>query len=114
MAGRSIKLFQYIQKHYRAIGIHPNESNQIKRHFFNKKNWILVIGLVQLIVPTLAFLLFDVESMLDFGLSVYFLLGFSFCLIYYIICIWQVENISRFIENCEIFIEQSKFDNKSF
>lgn len=114
MAGRSIKLFQFMQKHYRAIGIQPHELNQIDHSFFNTKNWILFICLIQLVVPTLAFVLFKVTSMLDFGLSMCFLLGLSVCGVYYIIYIWQIDNISKFIENCELFIKQSKLNRTKF
>lgn len=114
MAGRSIKLFQFMQKHYRAIGIQPHELNQIDHSFFNTKNWILFICLIQLVVPTLAFVLFKVTSMLDFGLSMCFLLGLSVCGVYYIIYIWQIDNISKFIENCELFIKQSKLNRTTF
>lgn len=110
MTGRSIKLFQFMQKHYRAIGIQPHELNQIDHSFFNTKNWILFICLIQLIITILAFLLFKARSMFELGLSVCFLLGLSAAGIFYIIYIWQIDNISKFIENCEKFIERSKLD----
>lgn len=46
--------------------------------------------------------------MLDIGLSVYFSAGLGFCEIYYIICFCQIENISKLVEKCEMFVEQSK------
>lgn len=114
MAGHSIKLFQFIQKYYREIGIHPRVPHQINWRLFNAKNWMLLICLIQLIIPTMAFLFFEANSTLDCGLSTYFLLGLSAGGIFYVIYIWQIDNISKFIENCETFIKQSKLKNKPF
>lgn len=108
--GNTIKLFQFIQKYYRAIGIHKPEPSQSDRHFLNSTNYIFILSSAPMLISSLAFLLYQAKTTYDFGLSIYYLSCLIFSGIYYIIYIRQIKNISKYIENCEMFIEQSKLN----
>lgn len=109
MAGqRSVKLFLFIQKYYQTVGIHSPQPNQI-RCSFNRKNVIFVVCSVQSIVSTTAFLLFEAKSVLDLGMPVFFLACLFLALTLYLIPIWQMRNISEFIDYCEAFIASSMY-----
>lgn len=108
MAGRSVKFILFIEKYNRAIGIRPPRSNQIRRSF-NRKNVIFVIGFVQGIITKTAFFLLEAESVRDIGMSVFFWGAMFLGAALYLIPIWQMKNISEFIDNCEKFIETSMY-----
>lgn len=107
MAGHPVKLFQFIQKLYDAVGIHSSPPHQT-RCSFNRRIVIFLICSEQSILSASAFLLFEAKSVLDIGISVFFLLCLFLGLISYLIPVWQMGNISEFIESCEAFIETSK------
>lgn len=112
MAARdSIELFQFIQNYLRAIGVHRPEPKQNDPHFFNSKNWIFILSGVPMLISSLAFFVYQAETAFDYGLTFYYSSCLVFGAIFYINYIWKVENISKFIENCETFIEQSKLNN---
>ena len=109
MAG-SIKLFQFVQKCHQTLGILPRQPNpkqkQLSSHSIQA---IFLTCLAQYIFTTAAFLLFKAKSMFDYGFSFFILIGLANCIAIYLIFIWQSENTLKFIENCEGFIEKSKF-----
>lgn len=107
MAGRSIKPFSFIQQLYRAEGIQPPQSNQI-RATFNRENVIFFLCLIQSGVAAMAFLLFDAKFVIDLGMCIFYLACLFLGLALYLTIIWQMGNISKFIENCEAFIATSK------
>lgn len=106
MAERSVKFFLFIQKYYNAVGIHSPQTNQT-RCSFNRKNVIFCVCMMQLMLSITAFLLFKAKTVLDFGPSIFFLLCLILGITSYLIPIWQMGNLSKFIENCEAFIETS-------
>lgn len=101
MAGHPVKLFLFIQNFCRAIGIHLP---------YSRKNVIFLICLAQSVLSTLAFLLSEAKSVVDFGTALFFLSTLVLAMALYLILIWKMENISKFIENCEAFIETSKYE----
>lgn len=84
---------------------------QIDGHFFNSTNWIFILSGTPMLLSSLAFFVYQAKTAFDFGLSFYYSSCLIFGGIFYIIYIWKVENISKFIENCETFIEQRKLNN---
>lgn len=104
----SIKIFQFIQKYYRAIGIYQSKSNNRFGSTFNAKNVLFFIFILPYIVSLTAFLLFQVKAMLDIGISVFILISMISTIFFYIIPVFHMENTSMFVENCERFIEGSK------
>lgn len=110
----SIKLFQFIRKYYRAIGIYKSEPSQIDRHFFNSTNWIFILSATPMLISSIAFLSYQAKTTYDFGLSIFYLSCITFSGIYYVVYIWQIENTLTFFENCETIIKQSKFGREPF
>lgn len=107
MAG-SIKIFQFIQKYYQTVGIFPSKSHRIESSSINVKNVVFFIGILPYIVSLSAFLAFQVNSMLDVGISVFILISMVSTVFFYIIPTGQMKNTLMFVANCERFIEQRK------
>lgn len=106
-AGNSIKLFQFVQKYYRAIGIHPPESNKNDRQMLNSKNWLFILCAAPMLISTTAFLLYQAKTMFDIGLSIYYSTCLIFGVVSYLIIIRQMKMLCDLIENCETFFEKS-------
>lgn len=103
----SIKFLQFFQKFHRILGIYPSQQNQ-KPRSINSINVILLIFFVQMILTTAAFLLFEANSILDYGFASFMLSTLIMSIVNYSIFIWQAENTFKFIGHCEGFIEKSK------
>lgn len=101
----SIKIFQFIQSYCRTIGIHSSQTYRMR--FW--KNVIFFICILPYIMSLSAFLLFQVNSMLDIGISVFMLISMISTVFFYVIPFFQLKNTSAFITNCEQFIENRKF-----
>lgn len=111
MAG-SIKLFQFNQKHYKAIGIYPTQPNQ-KHSSFNLTNSIYLFCFVQFCISMTAFIWFEANNMLDYAIASFGLVTTIIIMAIYLLTIWQKENTVKFIENCEEFIEKSKNNSRT-
>lgn len=98
----SFKLLRLYQKIHAAIGINPSNSN---RTSFN----VLLISAAQVGLTTVAFLLFEANSMFDYGFGFCFFVTIINVIIIYLSFAWQSENTSNFIANCEKFTEKSKY-----
>lgn len=59
-------------------------------------------------IVTVAFLMFEANSMFDYGYTFFVLVTIITAIGVYLIFIWQSENELGFIENCEEFVEKSK------
>ena len=101
----SLELFQFIKQFYQIVGIYSSQSNQ-KYCSINSRNSILLFSFVQFLIPTVAFLFFKAESILDYGQSFFILVSTIESVVLYAILIWQMQNILKFIENCKGFIEK--------
>lgn len=101
-----IKLFQFAQKFCQIAGICVPELNQNCYTL----NSISLICLAVFATSTAAFLFDGAESMVEYGITFFVSITIIFqCFVNYIIIIFKVKNISQFIENCERFIERSKW-----
>lgn len=108
-AGDTIKLFRFIQKTYQAIGVFPPKSNQ-NRSPINFKDWFFIFCEVLFFISTAAHLFFEANnSMIEYGLIFFTCTTSIFCIVTYLILFWQMKNILNFIENCERFVEKSKY-----
>lgn len=107
MAGRSIKLFQFNQEFCQTIGIELPQSN---RNRYKRKaiNLILIVCLVQYATATAGFLVYDAKSMGEYSVTFFAMICIIEALIDYLIIIWKLEDISKFIENCEKLIGKSE------
>lgn len=107
MAG-SVKYFQFVQKFHQIIGVYPSQSNQ--KHC--SINWIQVIFLINsalFLFTTAAFILIEAKSMFDYGFTFYAFSCMINVIVIYLTFIRQSENTLKYIENCEQFIEKSKY-----
>lgn len=105
MAGGSIELFQYNRNYCEAIGIKLPASHQ-NRFKFSAVNLIFIVCTTELIVVVSAFLLYDATSLDEFGVNWCALICITLGLFNYFIFIWKMEDILKFTECCEAFIEK--------
>lgn len=110
MAGHSVKLISFIRKYYHAIGIHSPRSNQ-NRSSLNWKNVTLIICFVQGIISKTAFLVFAANSVSDLGMAVFYWSAMFLGIGLYLGSIWEMGNLSQFVENSEAFIEKSMYSS---
>lgn len=109
MATSSIKLFQFVRKFDQIFG-HPCQLNQKKQCSSNSSaKTIFVISCAQYMFATFAFLVFEAETMFDYGFVFFALVTIANSFAVYLIFVWQSENTLILIENCERFIGKSKF-----
>lgn len=103
----SPKLFKYYRKYNQVIGL---DSSKLHRNSIsqNAKRVILLLSVAQFFVSSAASIVFDAGTTFDYGISVSYLLLDITIAIEIFLSIYQMEKTSKFIENCEQFIEQSK------
>lgn len=102
MAG-SVGFSQHFQKVHKFIGIFQKESKSI-----DTKSIICGMCSVQFLLTTLAFIVFEANSMFDYGFGFFVLILIIEAVVIYLLFIWQSANTLHFIDNCEKFIEKSK------
>lgn len=106
MAG-SIKLFQFFQMFHQVIGIcEPYEQYPTK-----SLKTIFLFCLAQYILTTALFLAFEATSIFEYGFAFYILFTIINFTIIYSIFISQPESTFQFIQNCEKFIQKSKYQS---
>lgn len=108
-SGGPIKLFQFVRKLCQSVGIslQPNQN----RYHMNSMNWFTLFGLIQSIISTIAFILFEAESMAEFGISFFVFLCAFICVFYSLGILLKVKHIPKNIGNWEAFIEKSESNN---
>lgn len=106
MAG-SIKFFQFVQKCHEIVGMHPSQSNQ--NQWSNNLRTAIFIGFaVEGITITVGCILFEAESLFDYGFAFFILNCLVDNAINFLSLIWQAESTFKFIKHCEGFIEKRK------
>lgn len=104
-----MKLFQFNQKNFKAMGADLNESD-------SKWNWINVlnvIGFGHMFIVRGAFILFEAQTVVEYGLAFYpFVTAFTAGLTV-LIGVWKRKNVARIIQKFEKFIEKSNW-HRSF
>lgn len=69
---------------------------------------MFAICVAQFAMTSAAYLFYDANSMDEYG-SVCFVLNTGIaCMVIYLIMVWKAEDMLKFHENCEEFIEKSK------
>lgn len=101
----TVELFRFIQKTYQDIGIIPPRPNE-NHCSFNAKKWYFLFCLAQFFISAAAYLLFEANSIIEYGMVFYTCSTTVFSSVVYLILIWQRENILDFIANCEGFIQE--------
>lgn len=109
----TFKLFQTTKNMYQIMGIYTTQSNQ----FFalNSKKIFFFCSLTLLFCSHFGYFLYETTLANGNPLckSFYASLANLNSLIGFLISVWKMPNILKFIETCEQFIEHSKFYNKS-
>lgn len=100
MCGSSIKQFQFNQSFCQHVGI--------KSAQFNAINAIAVIFVAQATMASIAFLVYDAKSMVEYGAIFFYIITIVEAMDVYFIMLRKLEETRKFIENCEGFIEKSK------
>lgn len=103
----TMELFKFLKSTYTRIGILPAESNQ-NTNPINWKNCFFLLCEGQFFISSVTFLLFEANSMIEYGMASFMCLTTLLCTILYWILFWQMKHISKFIENFERFTEQSE------
>lgn len=104
----SVKLFQFVQQCGQIVGIHPCQSNQ-KYLSTSLTRTIFLICWTQCVFTTVGFFVFEAKSMFAYGFSCSIAICVINAIVVYLIFIWQSGNTLKFIENCEGFIDKSKY-----
>lgn len=104
---KKIRLFSFLQKIYQNIGISPPQFNQ-NHNPFNLKNCLIPFCLTQFLITSAAYLLFEANSMIEYGRTSFTCTTLVFCSVIYSMLFWQMETILNYIGNCEEFIEKSE------
>lgn len=103
----SVKAFRFFKKCLQIIGILPAPQDG-KRRSINLRETIILFGNTLAVLPTVAYLVLEGESIFDYGMG----LCMSVCLIngavVHFLLIWKSERIFKFIESCEEFITNSE------
>lgn len=109
MAGSSTRLFQFNQNYCQVIGIKSPKSNE---NLYKCKSirFIFVIFETIFAIALLAFLLYDAESMGEYGITFHIFNTAIAVVFFYFIMISKMNDILLFTENCEKFIKKSKFN----
>lgn len=106
--GETIKLFKFTRKAYQGIGIDPPESNR-SRSAINAKNYFFFLCQVEYFITTAAYLLFEANSMIEFGMTFFTCTTVITVIALYSILLGRMKNILNYIENCNRFIAKSEY-----
>lgn len=105
-----MKLFQWVRRGYRAIGMYPTESNGGRRCPFNLTNTFVLISMVQLSISSAAFFLFKAEAIGDRADSFYMFISHLLGVWHAVIIIWTLPQMFQLFGKFERFIEARKFN----
>lgn len=108
----TIKLFKFTQKTYEVIGAPLPKSNQNRSCIINSKKCFYLLSLAQFFISSAAYLLFEANSMIEYGMVFFTCLTVIVALIQYLIFLWEMKNILNFIKNCERFAAKSEYTAK--
>lgn len=75
----------------------------------NLTNKLFIISYVLFFSTTVTFLVFDAQSLFDYGFALYLLIAVITGLGLYLLLIWKFKEILDFIESCEEFIENRTY-----
>lgn len=106
--GDSIKLFQFIRKFCQTIRIVPPDQNQ---YSINRMNLFNLFCLNQFLISTVAFVLFQANSMAEYGVTFFIGSGIVAFDVYCLVVFCQFGDISKIVGNWEEFIQKSEFPN---
>lgn len=112
MAGGTIKLFKFNQKVCKLAGVHVPQANG-NQCTLNSVQLNVIFCSLQFAMASLAFIWHDAISMSEYGATISTFITTITSLVDYLILIWKFEDILKFIEYCETFLETSELNGFS-
>lgn len=106
-----MKLFRYVQKYYRMVGISPpsNSSPHHQRPPFNVNNTLSLIFLTLGTILAFAYFLFEADSIEEYSRSFYGSISSLELVVYFIINFLKIQSTLKLIRKLEKFIETSEW-----
>lgn len=101
-----IKLFEFVQSSYRAIGIHSTESKQI--FSLNPKKLFFLLSILFMVISHIAYFIFESKIADDKGDSFYTTSAALSALIDFSINVYRMPIILQLIQTYNELIEKSK------
>lgn len=105
---RSIKLFEKIQKICQMIGLYQAPSQLNQNDSSNCKKFIVIMSLAFLLIATIAFMLYEAQTIEDYVAGFLTSTLAITILAYFLIFAVEIKNIIMLIGKFEDFIEMSK------
>lgn len=102
-----MELFQSVRQFWQTMGIKPPHPNQI--HPFNARNLIFILSLTTMCASSMAFLLFQANISIEYGMCSFTSLSGVCMLLDVLITIWRMPIIIEMIDVCEEFIKMSEY-----
>lgn len=109
LIGSKMILFQLVRKYFKRMGIYLQRPNQ-RNSSINCITFIYFTAFAQAIISSAAFILFEAETVVEYGFTFYVLTIACVASAAISIVHWNVGNIIAFVESFEAFIEKSKFN----
>lgn len=102
----SIQLFKSVRKYFQLLGIDQPPLNGT-----SLIHWRISLALfwyIQHFITVFAFFIFEARTVIEYGTSFFGFIMMIYCVLYFLILIWQRPRIFQLIESFEQFIQQSK------
>lgn len=107
MPPTKVELFYSARKYLKALGFYaPSEPNQ--KCALNRKNVFYMFALAGMIIPVMAFLIFEAETAFEYSDPVFQVNTFTTVFIYFVFLIFRLGKILSFIQSNEEFITKRK------
>lgn len=106
MAGE-IRLFRYVRKFYRMVGIYPPSKHQ-QRHPFDVKKTFGLASTIWVTISILWYFYFEANSTDEYAKGFIGTVSMLECLLYFLINSSKIKSILKLIRKFEDFIESSE------
>lgn len=103
-----IKLFRYVQKYYRTVGIHP-PSKDHQYPPINGRNPFGLMLLICMIAATFGYFVFKASTIEEYGMSFFSSFYMVNILVLFIVNSLKIRSILNLIQKFEDFIEMSEY-----
>lgn len=100
-----MKVFQTLLKRFAIMGIHSEQLT--KNHLFNASNVTVLIIFVTSSIAAHAYLWFQANTFIEYGDSVYETSCVTVSNVDFVVVLWKMPKLFRFIEHLETFIVKS-------
>lgn len=102
-----MKLFQNVRSNFEKMGIDSYQTNQVQS--FNGKVPLILLCLVIMFISTTAAVVLKATAIFEYAICFYFNATRSTVMAIYLIYLFKMSKITKFIENSERFIEKSEW-----